>query len=97
MSGTELRDRGIKLVDSHTDSAWRDAVDEVIRAMAESGGEFTAEDVRVWVGAPPHPNAMGARFMAARKAGLLELVGYRKALRAEAHARALAVYRGAAK
>jgi hypothetical protein len=62
--------------------------------LARNGAEFTAEDVREWVGDPPHPNALGARVLAAVKADIIVRTGYRKATRREAHARVLAVYRG---
>jgi hypothetical protein len=39
---------------------------------------------------------MGARFSAAVKTGVIQHLCYRKAKRAKAHARVLAVYRGAA-
>lgn len=90
-----MRDAGMAVADANAGDDWKEAADAVIRALAASGAEFSAEDVRLWVGEPPTPNAMGARFMAARKKGILELLGYRQASRASAHARALAVYRGA--
>lgn len=96
MTGTELRDEGIALVDQATPERWKDEADSLIVSMARSGAEFTAEDVRAWVGDPPKPNAIGARFMAALRAGIIERAGWKHASRREAHARALAVYRGAA-
>lgn len=95
MTGTELRDNGIALVDQATPDQWKNEADSLIVSMARSGAEFTAEDVRAWVGDPPKPNAIGARFMAALRSGIIERAGWKHASRREAHARALAVYRGA--
>lgn len=95
MNGTDLRDMGIALVDYATPEAWKDEADSLIVSMARSGAEFTAEDVRAWIGDPPKPNAIGARFMAALRSGIIQRAGWKHASRKEAHARALAVYRGA--
>ena len=96
MTGEELRDRGILQVDASTPEDWKATCDFVILWLARSGAEFTAEEVRPWIPEPPHPNAMGARFSAAVRAGVISHLCYRKAKRAKAHARILAVYRGAA-
>lgn len=96
MTGEELRDRGILQVDANTPEDWKATCDQVIGWLASVGAEFTAEDVRYWIPEPPHPNAMGARFSAAVRAGVISHLCYRKAKRAQAHARVLAVYRGAA-
>jgi hypothetical protein len=96
MTGTELRDQGMALVNEATPEQWKDEADSLIVSMARSGAEFTAEDVRAWVGNPPKANAMGARFMAALRSGIIERAGWKHASRREAHARALAVYRGVA-
>jgi transposase InsO family protein len=95
MTGEELRDRGILQVDANTSEDWKATCDGVISWLARNGAEFTAEDVRPWIPEPPHPNAMGARFSAAVKTGVIQHLCYRKAKRAKAHARILAVYRGA--
>lgn len=95
MTGEELRERGIEAVDMNTPEDWKSHADAIIGWLARNGAEFTAEDVRPWVGEPPHPNAWGARFAAAVKAGVIRHLCYRKAKRASAHARVLAVYTGA--
>lgn len=95
MTGEAFRDEGIERVDRSAPEDWKDAADAVINALAAGGREFSAEDLRAWVGDPPHPNALGARFMAAIKSRRIQRVGWKHATRAEAHARALAVYRGA--
>jgi len=91
----QLRGRGIALVDSNTSDSWKQTADSVIRTLSLSGMTFTAEDVRKWLPEPPNPNAFGARFMNAIRKGWIEKVGYTNATRPDAHARALAQYRGA--
>jgi len=94
MTGTELRDRGVARVHENTPSEWVSRFDGVILSMASSGLEFSAEDVRGIAGDPPHPNAIGARFLSAVRRGWITRVGYKNATRYASHARALAVYRG---
>jgi transposase InsO family protein len=94
MTGEQLRDFGISKVDSNTPEDWRNDCDYIIGWLARNGAEFTAEDVRAWIPEPPHPNAMGGRFIAALKAKKIVRLEYRKAKRPSAHARVLAVYRG---
>jgi predicted HD phosphohydrolase len=94
MTGSILRDEGVARVDRATGGEWRDSCDAVIRTMAQSGLPFTAEDVRDWVGEPHHPNAWGARFLDARRSGIVDRIGYRTARRPEAHARVVAIYKG---
>ncbi|MFN9955730.1 MAG: hypothetical protein ACK55I_21745, partial [bacterium] len=72
MTGEELRDRGILAVDANTPEDWKATCDGVISWLARNGAEFTAEDVRPWIPEPPHPNAMGARFSAAVKTGVIQ-------------------------
>lgn len=80
--------------------AWREAVDVAIRQCAVSGREFTADDVRVLLSdgdrgvVDAHPNAYGARFQAARKAGRIVAVGARASDRPASHGRLLRVWRG---
>lgn len=93
MTGAELRDEGVARVDRATHNDWKHRCDSIIQAMAQSGLPFTVEDVRVWVPEPTSPNAWGARFLAACKAGWIECTGYAKATRAKAHSRVVAIYR----
>jgi hypothetical protein len=93
-TGEQLRDTGMAAVEAAMPEAWKDRADSAIRACAASGQEFSAEDVRTWAGDPPRPNAIGGRFMAALRAGIIERTGWMRAKRAEAHARAIPVYRG---
>ncbi|MGH7721357.1 MAG: hypothetical protein ACRENL_00800 [Candidatus Dormibacteria bacterium] len=89
------RDSGIALVEGAESSVWMTAARRCIDRFARSGEEFSSEDVRAAVGAPLHPAAMGALFMAAvRDDGLLR-VGRVQSCRPEARGRWLATYRGA--
>ena len=93
-TGEELRDEGVARADRATDSEWRDAADAMITTLARGGHEFSAEEIRQWVGDPSNPNAWGGRFLAAIKRGIIRRIGYRQAKRPEAHARVIAVYQG---
>lgn len=91
----ERRDRGHAVATHASDVAWTEAANKAIRDLAASGEPFTAEDLRSIVGPPfGSHNAMGARFMAAAKAGIIRRVGSRQATRPEAAGRWLAVWRG---
>ena len=95
MDGKDLRDAGISSVDAHTPRWWKDACDRAIHTLAARGVEFTAEDVRAVVGDPPnHPNAMGARFLAACKAGVIVKQGYKNPARRSSHASVIAIWKG---
>jgi hypothetical protein len=95
LTGLEGRDFGVKRVDANTPDAWRIACDIAIAKLASTLKPFTAEDVRATVGDPPnHPNAMGARFLAAARAGLLEKQGYTSPSRPSSHASVIAVWCG---
>jgi hypothetical protein len=93
--GQALRDAGASQVSDNAPSWWKQACDTAIAQHAARRQPFTAEDIRIVVGDPPnHPNAMGARFLAAAKGGLIERVGYQKPVRASRHANPLSVWRG---
>jgi len=95
LTGSGFRDAGTSQVSANTPDDWKIACDRVIQKFAAADRTFTAEDVRAVVGDPPnHPNAMGARFLAAAKAQLIVRVGYCTPARSSRHANALAVWRG---
>jgi len=94
-TGAARRDAGVAQVDENTPDAWRAACDRAIDALARKGHPFTAEDVRARCGAPPHHyNALGGRFIAAARAGLIKRVGYAPSTRPTLHAHPIAVWRG---
>lgn len=69
------RDEALDRVDAHADPEWKDVADRVIRRLADTMREFTADDVRdalpdgVWT---HEPRALGPRMLAAARAGLIE-------------------------
>lgn len=94
--GKRRRDRGIEAARHNTHPGFRLVVDRVIRQLADSGEEFTAETVRELAGDPlaSHPNALSAAMGAAAKAGLIGMVGAQTATRPEAHGRLIRVWKG---
>jgi hypothetical protein len=97
-AAARLRDAGIADATDHADDWWRRTVDQAIRALAETGKPFVADDVRERVPDPPpgtSPNAFGGRFYAASRAGLISLMGYRRSTRPESRRRPVSVWKGA--
>jgi hypothetical protein len=94
IEGDRRKERGMGLV-ALTDPGWRDAAIAEIRRLAESGRDFTADDLTAKVGVPGHMNAIGPVFASASRRGIIEQVGWRKAAgRASQQSRRLAVWRG---
>lgn len=91
---------GIARANATVAPEWKDLADAAIRELAASGVEFTSETVTKRVGQPTDPdgrakpNAVGARFSANAKAGLIERVGFTKAERPNQHAAMLSLWRG---
>lgn len=82
-------------MEGHTPEDWRETCDAAIRELARTRGPFSAIDVRAIVGDPPnHYNAMGARFLAAARAGLIVRVGYVVSDRPTLHAHPIAQWVG---
>lgn len=69
------------------------AVDAAIRRLAATGRPFSANDARVIHGVTG--GVVGARFTAARKAGLIVHVGYEQSSKASTHAHPVAIWRAA--
>jgi hypothetical protein len=91
----QLALEGMALADGAASMDWKQRWDLAIRQLAKTRESFTAEDVREIAGDPTdHPNAIGARFAAASKSGLIRPVGIRKARRDDAHARVFREWRG---
>jgi hypothetical protein len=83
--------------DAAEGSLWKARADEAISALARSGIEFTAEHVRELAGDPEHFNAMGPRFAAAAKAGLIRYVRHQKSNRPSLQSCAIRVWVGVTK
>jgi hypothetical protein len=95
--GRRRRDDGMRAALHSSDIGWKSAAESAIRELAATGLEFDAEDVRARVGViASSPQALGAFFNAARRAGTIEPVGYRTATRPERHGGLLRTWRGAA-
>lgn len=99
--GDALKQLGMLRADQAANPDWKERVDEAIAALARARDEydelvrFTAEDVRALAGDPPnHPNAMGARFNAAARRGLIRKVAYRLSGRPTLHRHPIAVWQG---
>lgn len=97
------RDLGKRLADRGMDKAetaealtgdWVERADAELKRLARTGDRFTAETLTGAVGRPSHHNALGARFNAAARQGLIRKVGYTNANRSAAHSRGLAVWQG---
>jgi hypothetical protein len=75
-------------------SEWMLSAEGTLEALIRSGRHFTSEDVIAVVGPAPAPPAVGALFLRASRARLIEHVGFESAKRIQAHARAIRVWRG---
>lgn len=93
-TGERRKAEGMALADAAEPGFWKDRADAAIKALAAEQREFTAEDVRKLAGDPTHANAMGARFSAAAKAGIITYVKHRKSTRPSLHACKVAVWVG---
>lgn len=94
-AGAQLALAGMERADAAASPDWRTRWDKAIALLALSGEPFSADDVREIAGPPEdHPNACGARFLAASRSGLVRRVGYRKSSRAVLHAHPVALWEG---
>lgn len=71
-----LRDEGIAKVEGASDDWDRAVVDRVILEVAARGVRFSANDCRPLFPPDIRPALLGARFLAAAKAGRITKVGY---------------------
>jgi hypothetical protein len=88
-----VRDAGAQL-SLALDPDWADRAADVLREFAASGEEFDAEDIRAVVGDPDSPGAMGAVFLQASRAKLIEPVGISRSTRIERHGGWARTWRG---
>jgi hypothetical protein len=94
--GRAARDHGVDLADHGAWTPWRDRADAWIAEMAATGVTFTADDMVACLGLPvaSSPNAVGARFLKAARAGTIVKIGYRPSTRASRRASVVAVWQG---
>jgi len=92
LSGTELRDGGIKRVLEHTPDDYKAQFELAVMNLHSS---FTSDDVIKTVGMPPnHKNAVGALMNSLAKRKLIVKTGrYLKAQRPTRHAAIVAEWR----
>ncbi|MEX2275245.1 MAG: hypothetical protein WEA10_06755 [Actinomycetota bacterium] len=89
-----LRDSGADAALRFADE-WRAKAERAIEYLIRTGTDFSSDDIRRIAGDPPTPNALGAVFVNASKAGRIELVEYRRSQRLGRHAARVGVWRGA--
>lgn len=88
------KDMGIARVEAAADPDLRAMVDEEIRRAAATGLVFSANDFRDQLPDDVGP-LMGARFLAACKAGQIVHVGYTQSTKASTHAHDVKTWRAA--
>lgn len=83
VAAAAAKQRGMAKADAATPVGWATACDAAIRLMARRGVIFQAADLveEGLVDEPPHYNMWGARFGAARAAGIIRPVGYARSKR----------------
>lgn len=57
---------------------WTTQAARLIKAYAFLGCEFSAETIEQDIGKPPHPNLMGAAFLNASEARLIQMTGTKR-------------------
>lgn len=91
----QLKADGIQRVKEHSES-WVNGAMGAIILLLRAQETITADDLRDSLGAwapPPHPNAIGAAFNVAAKAGLIERDGFVKSTHPNNHGRFISVWR----
>lgn len=58
------------------DESWAEDAVATIIALSHAHELITAEDLNREIRKPPHPNNIGAAFLAAKSAGFIEPAGY---------------------
>lgn len=90
-----LRDAGMHQADlASLWDPWPREADRAIEELARRRVMFTAEDLRAMVGDPDRPGLIGARILAAARAGIIERAGYVQASRPERRGGVVALWRG---
>ena len=97
--GERLKERGMAVAETSeamTGEQWAERFDAALVELAQSGADFTSEDVTAKVGMPTRSSgAVGARMNAAAKRGDITWTGqFTAARRANQHAASLRVWRG---
>jgi hypothetical protein len=90
--GQELRDEGMSRVEEASDDWDRAVIDQAIRAVAQRGGGFSANDVRPLLPPGVRPALVGARFMAASRRREIHKVGWVASTDPGTHAHPVALW-----
>lgn len=100
-AGRDARDAGMEqALNAGTVEEWRPTAQAVLRNLARSGNDFTADDLVAAAGLPnasePNSNnALGGLFAGASRVGLIERTGVMvESRRVVGHARRIPVWRG---
>lgn len=93
--GQALRDEGIARVEDAADDWERAVIDQAIRAVADRGREFSANDVRPLLPPGVRPKLIGARFRTAATRGVIRRVGYTPSTDPGTHAHPVTVWMAA--
>jgi hypothetical protein len=87
---------GARRADDNADDWWRSTALAGIEALAASGREFTADDLRaLGVVEPDHPGRWGGLFLGCSRTGLIVPVGAQRATRGPRKGSLLRIWRGA--
>lgn len=93
--GEALKNQGMVRAYEAADGDWKNNWSQAIALLASIGEPFTSDEVREIAGAPwDHPNAAGALFHKAARAGLIRSIGYRKSERSTLHKHPLTLWVG---
>lgn len=96
--GQRLKDEGMAQADAHAsagaDAAWRIAARTAALRLANSGMDFTQDDITNTVGLPSVRNATGALLAGLARQNLIVRVGDTTGSRDSQHSRRISVWRG---
>ena len=91
------KSHAIARVEANTDEAWLANALTAVRQLADSGHEFTSDDVWRLVPTLDEPRALGAVMTVAARRGFIFSTGqYRPSARPICHGRPVKIWRGAA-
>ncbi len=91
------KEHAIARVEANADEAWLASALIVVRTLANSGREFTSDDVWLRVPTLDEPRALGAVMTVAARRGFIFSTGqYRPSVRPICHGRPVKIWRGAA-
>lgn len=90
--GVLLRREGVARANDGVDTWWKSCCDAAIVFLAWQGRPFTSDDVTALIPPPDRPCWVGARFYAARVAGVIRFAGFTTSRRPSRHAGVVRVW-----